>query len=473
MPLQSSISLRGLARCFLLFVAIALGACATTGSYAPQRLNLPDDLKDVQARTVDEVRVSVAILTDEQARRHFGADLGKEGLQALWLSISNGSPGKLWFIQNTLDRDFYSAGEAAILMKSQVSDRAFDMLRQSFRNESMRVLLRPKAITEGFVFLPKTEGGRYVDIRLTSDAYAVNSLHSGRNADDSPQAAMAIRELRFGFAVPLPDGDFDYEHLDPAHTYAGMNLPDLVPGALRGALERLPCCAMSADGKDNADPLNLVIVGESVDLLNSLSRSGWSFTHRITLGSVGRMIGSALQGHAYPVAPVSSLYLFDRKQDFALQRARRSIAQRNHMRFWLAPFTFQGRQVWIGQVSRDIGIKLSTKSPSLTTHIIDPEVDLAREYLLHSLLAGGFVEQFGFVKGSVAASRTRPALNLTGDPYFSDGMRLVVILSPDPLPLVEVRSLHWEQSSPPVAEGQTEDANRHVRPIEPGSLESK
>jgi hypothetical protein len=179
------------------------------------------------------------------------------------------------------------------------------------------------------------------------------------------------------------------------------------------------------------------------------------------------MAGAAVKGEPYPVAPVSSLYLFGRKQDFALQRARRNISQRNHMRMWLAPFTFEGKQVWVGQVSRDIGVRITPKSPSLTTHIIDPEVDLTREYLLHSLLAEGFVDRFGFVTGSRQAPSAQPAENLMGDPYFSDGMRLLVILSPHPIPYSGVRSLVWEQSSAPVAEGQTEAAERYVRPIDP------
>jgi hypothetical protein len=177
------------------------------------------------------------------------------------------------------------------------------------------------------------------------------------------------------------------------------------------------------------------------------------------------MIGAAIQHEGYPVAPVSNLYLFGRKQDFALQRARASIAQRNHMRFWLAPFSHNGKQVWVGQISRDIGVKLTTKAPTLTTHVIDPEVDLTREYLLHSLLAEGFVHSFGFVDGSRAATPENPATNLTGDPWFSDGMRLVILLTPDPIPYREVRSLQWDRSSNPVAEGQSEAASRYVRPI--------
>ena len=92
--------------------------------------------------------------------------------------------------------------------------------------------------------------------------------------------------------------------------------------------------------------------------------------------------------------------------------------------------------------------------------------DLTREYLLHSLLDAGLVSAFGFVKGSTFASREEPAVNLANDPYFSDGLRLVIALSPHPRPYHEVRSMLWEESSAPTAEGQTESAERYVRPLE-------
>jgi hypothetical protein len=315
------------------------------------------------------------------------------------------------------------------------------------------------------------EGGRYVDIRLQGDVYLEESRARDAVADAGNAAVKPRRELRFDFALPLQDGDFDYERLDPARIYAGQALPDINLDALRAALERLPCCAMDADGRREGDPLNVVIVGESQDVLNSLSRSGWSFTHRIDFRTVRREIGAAIAGTAYPVAPVSNLYVFGRKQDFALQRARRSIAQRNHMRLWMAPFRFEEHPVWIGQVSRDIGVKVTTKSPTLTTHVIDPQVDLTREYLLHSLIGQGFVDRFGFVTGSAAGTPLQPRVNLTGDPYHSDGMRLVVILSSEPIPPDEIRSLLWEQSAPPIAEGQSKAAERNVRPIEQGAVD--
>jgi LssY C-terminus len=215
-----------------------------------------------------------------------------------------------------------------------------------------------------------------------------------------------------------------------------------------------------------------VLVGNSDEVLSALTRSGWSFTHRITMKSVRREVGAVVSGSPYAVAPVSSLFVFGRKQDVALQRARRSIAQRNHMRLWLAPYRFEGRSVWVGQTSRDIGVKVTPKSPTLTTHVIDPEVDTTREYLLHSLVARGFVDRFGFVKGSAAATLSEPRFNLTGDAYHSDGMRLVVVLALEPVPADRIRSLAWEQSAAPIAEGQSESAQRNVRPLEePADIE--
>ena len=58
-------------------------------------------------------------------------------------------------------------------------------------------------------------------------------------------------------------------------------------------------------------------------------------------------------------------------QDLTLMR--NSISRRNHMRLWRAPYDFQGQGVYIGQISRDIGVKFQKQT--ITTHAIDPYVD--------------------------------------------------------------------------------------------------
>ena len=152
---------------------LAVTGCATT--FEPQRLVTPDELRDVRSRTIGEVGVSVSILTDEQARRHFGVDLARHGVQALWMSVHNGSEHRLWFIRNMLDPDFYSADEVALLVQGDMPSEARAQMAQFLRDESIRSQLAPRTVTEGFMFLPRVEGGRYVDIRLQGDAYLQDS----------------------------------------------------------------------------------------------------------------------------------------------------------------------------------------------------------------------------------------------------------------------------------------------------------
>jgi LssY C-terminus len=151
--------------------------------------------------------------------------------------------------------------------------------------------------------------------------------------------------------------------------------------AFRAALETLPCCVTNKGGAKNGDPLNLVIVGGLDDAFPALVRRGWRPTEEKWWGSIWQMVTSALSGERYAAAPVSDLYLFGRAQDLALQKARDNIHQRNHLRLWLSPMRYHGKQVWVGQVSRDIGSRLTIHSPTLTTHKIDPDVDETREAL--------------------------------------------------------------------------------------------
>jgi hypothetical protein len=407
-----------------------LAACATW-TPAPGPLQL--DPANVHSKSRTEATVSVALLTDAQAHEHLGVDLAQHGLQALWMRVDNRAPQVMWFLITALDLDYYSADEVAAICQGSVPRGQFEQLRQRLRDESMRLKLAPGSTNEGLVFLPRAEAGRYVDIELT----------------------LPDRRLIFGFPVPLPDGDYDYERLRPDAHYAGQKLPDFNKEQLRKALEDLPCCTTDKEGVRKGDPLNLVITGSPAEAMTALTRAGWTYTHRLTVRSVSREVGAALAGTEFPTAPVSPLYALGRSQDLTMQRGRRTILQRNHLRLWLAPFTFEGNPVWIGQVSRDIGIKVTPKSPTLTTHIVAPEIDESREFLLQSLLARGLVARFGFVSGVGAAQPDAPRLNLTDDPYFTDGLRLVLTPARDPVAIQDVERLGWEEAAGPIAFGQS------------------
>jgi hypothetical protein len=170
------------------------------------------------------------------------------------------------------------------------------------------------------------------------------------------------------------------------------------------------------------------VIGEFVTLLGNFA-GRWDESETISLATCWKTVKAFLLGSSYRYSPVSPLHLFGRPQDIALQRIRRSINERLHLRLWLTPLEFEGRPVWVGQVSRDIGVRFTTRAWNLTTHRIDPDVDEARDYVIEDLLQTGRVTAAGYVAGVGGCDRSTPRRNLTGDPYFTDGQRAVILLA--------------------------------------------
>ena len=76
---------------------------------------------------------------------------------------------------------------------------------------------------------------------------------------------------------------------------------------------------------------------------------------------------------------------------------------------------------------------------TITTHKIDPDVDETREFLLEDMAFTQGLKAFGYIGGVGAADYDSPRGNLTGDPYFTDGRRVVMWLSGEPVGLDEIK----------------------------------
>jgi hypothetical protein len=189
--------------------------------------------------------------------------------------------------------------------------------------------------------------------------------------------------------------------------------------------------------------LNLVVIGDFDTIISGFG-ARWDETETISVRSCLRMLKAFLLGTPYRYSPVSSLYVGGRSQDFALQKARHTINERLHLRLWLTPLRFRGEPVWVGQISRDIGVRFTLKTWNLTTHKIDPQVDEARDYVLDDLMEAGRVSHVAYVGGAGACGGTAPRRNLTGDPYFTNGLRAVAKFSATRTNPI---FLNWEEPS--------------------------
>jgi hypothetical protein len=67
---------------------------------------------------------------------------------------------------------------------------------------------------------------------------------------------------------------------------------------------------------------------------------------------------------------------------------------------------------------------------------------------LSGLILSGAVTRFGFVSGVGVSSMPNPRVNLTGEPYATDGPRRVLFLNEPRQPFNQIDFLDWERVSP-------------------------
>ncbi len=138
------------------------------------------------------------------------------------------------------------------------------------------------------------------------------------------------------------------------------------------------------------DPVNMAIIGSEDDIHAVMKKAGWIKADPITLRSSLGIVKSTIKHTSYPEAPVSSLYLFNKKQDFAYQmEVNGSASKRHHVRFWKVPDGWKlpgGKKVeWLAAGTFDKGVGL-TSSTLQITHKIDKFVDKERDFIIESML---------------------------------------------------------------------------------------
>jgi len=370
----------------------------------------------------DDLTVTVAVPTISEAQAIYGVELASKEIQPIWLEVKNDSADIYWFLPSGLDPEYFSPSEAAFAFYTD-RDKTNRQLDQQFQQLQFQNPIRPGTTQVGFVLVNLDEGYKAVDIDLLADE--------------------AVKSFSFIFADP--EFKADYKTVDSESLYTDEDIINIEDEeALRRMLEALPCCTANTGGNQFGDPLNLVLIGEVTDILPALIRRNWHPAETTWSKAIIRTIKSFLKGERYRYSPISPLYVYGRRQDIGWQKARGTINERNHMRFWLSPIRFRGHKVYVGQISRDIGVKFTLKSPTISTHVIDPDVDEARRYFLEDLAYSQALARFGFVKGVGAVTKEAPRMNLVGDPFYTDGLRAVLFFEPRPNTLADIDMLDWE-----------------------------
>jgi hypothetical protein len=407
--------------CILISGLLAVATSTGCASFNPTPIDQVGFLDRAESVTKGDITVAVAVLSAEEAKAVFDTKLYKKKIQPIWLEITNGTNRTLAFLPRSVDQDYHSALEVAQKGHRMWSKKTNREKREYFFEQQLRLELPPGQTVSGFVFGNRDEGVRWMNIAIIGQD---------------------LVEF-FEFVVEVPGFNADFHKLENIEIYAEDEITDLDERALLEWIESQPAFVTNKAGSKTGDPLNLVIIGKPEAVWPAFLRMGWDPTASMSAGSAVKTGVFGIFGGRYRYAPISDLYVYGRSQDIALQKVRNNIHYRNHLRLWKAPVTYRGLPVAIGQISRDIGSRFTAKSKTLTTHRIDPDVDETRASLIQDFLYAQALAVFGLAGGVGAISIEEPRGNLTGDPFFTDGRRAVLLLEPGTIPYEELEYFGW------------------------------
>jgi len=192
---------------------------------------------------------------------------------------------------------------------------------------------------------------------------------------------------------------------------------------------KYPLMTLSRFGT-TSDPLNVKIVGTAEQVVAAFLAAGWYRADRIRVLSSLRLSIATIFKLSYSSAPVSNLYLFGRKQDYAFQKPGSDARERDHIRCWdSGEVAADGRPIWVGAATRDVNVDISPRT-RLFTHRIAPDVDSERATVARDLTAtGGVIEQ----QWDAGFGRPISTVNSMGYPFHGDGRIVVLTLADVPV----------------------------------------
>ncbi len=230
-------------------------------------------------------------------------------------------------------------------------------------------------------------------------------------------AAQIFMQGQFGIAAPSSTS---------TATAATLKISDApLDEALRKDIDSLPR-RVNDQFKNLGDMVNFVLVGSEDQVKSALQGANWHIADTSDTNAVLTAVVNTYENKDYLAMPMSTLYLFGRRQDYGYEMAEpiAMVASRHHFRLWKSSYTWNGLTVWAGAGTHDIGFAKDKRNGNVT-HKIDPSVDGERTNIGQSLQNAGKAKSISYY---LPPNPVQDAKNATGDGYQSDGRILVVML---------------------------------------------
>ena len=391
--------------------ALLLTACSST-PYKHEPLSNFQVEQRALTQEQGPFRVRASVPSREEAEKIFGIPIYKRGIQPVWLEVTNKSPGRARFVLSSVDKDYFSPFEVAYMHKKLFSKQGWMDMEEYFFSTAMPRQIAAGKTVSGFVFTHETNGTKNFNV----DLFDVSSGEAGYE--------------EFTFFVQVPGFVPDHATVNFEGLYDASSVQDLDSDGLRDALLESPCCTTNRDGSGQGPPVNLVLVAKGREVLQSLLRAGWSETSYEKNDNYLNKVN----------------YLYARPPDAVFRKSRGKSGDRNELSLWLAPLRADGKAVWMGQIKHAIGQRYKINEIFFGA-AQDPDVDDGRNFLLQNLWYSQSISVVAYTQTGKVVPMENPQLDFNNNPFFSDGLRIVMWLSGEPVALQEVRNLQWSEPS--------------------------
>jgi hypothetical protein len=389
------------------FLVLSLSACSVS-PHKPDASGQVAIEQRAQAQQLGTIEIRASVPGDEEARALFGIPLDKRGIQAVWLEITNNSPKRARFAPYSLDPDYFPPHEVAYMFRKNFSKEGWQALEQYLFENSMPRNIGPGETRSGYVFTNTTMGTKAFNVDVFYTAYRGENEH-------------------FTFFVDVPGFTPDHADIDFKNLYPG-GLQELDQASFRELLSEWPCCTTDYTGDATGRPVKVIFVGRGRDLLQALLRAEWSET-------------SYKRDDNYLKY---SSYYFERPPDAIFRKGRESRKQDSiELAVWLAPVSVDGVPVWVVSVTHAIG-RLFEIGEYFFGIRFDPDTNNGRNYVLQDLWYGRSLESYAWSQTGTVVPETDPVGDFNGNVWFSDGYRLVLWLSGEPVDLKVAKDRHWD-----------------------------
>lgn len=295
----------------------------------------------------------------------------------------------------------------------------------------------PEGLTRGFKdlirILPDNSSGRGALIGRIGDADVAQPFLIGPHKDT---IAPVGGKLFLGINQSDSDtGAGSYKvHLDilAADSNSPREIAKAVPsiaGIDNSLFAKIPRRIGDKEGNPG-DMVNFLVIGDEEQMKQVFTSAGWVKVDADVRSTILAGALASFSKESYLTMPMSPLYLFGRQQDYGWAHAEpiTVVASRNHLRIWKAPYTVNGRMLWVGAATHDIGFEKDQRNNGVT-HKIDPNIDAERDYVEKTLSSTGFVAE---VTHFTPANPLTEAHTATGGTFHSNGQVLILKLSDPP-----------------------------------------